>query len=137
MKSNLLTLAVVIFGMVLLSFYLPEIEWSGTKIAGAVILGVSLPLFVMARLQLGRSFSVRAKARELVTTGLYSRIRNPIYLFGGLIVVGMSLFVSAWGPLVVILVLAPLQIYRARQEGQVLARAFGEEYERYKKKTWF
>jgi protein-S-isoprenylcysteine O-methyltransferase Ste14 len=123
--------------MVMLSFYLPEIEWSRTKIAGAVILGVSFPLFVVARLQLGRSFSVRAKARELVTTGLYSRIRNPIYLFGGLIVVGVSLFVSVWGPLVVILVLAPLQIYRARKEEQVLARAFGEEYERYKKKTWF
>jgi protein-S-isoprenylcysteine O-methyltransferase Ste14 len=123
--------------MVMLSFYLPEIEWSGSKIVGAVILGVSFPLFVVARLQLGRSFSIRAKASELVTTGLYSRIRNPIYLFGGLIVVGVSLFVSVWGPLVVILVLAPLQIYRARKEEQVLARAFGEEYERYKKKTWF
>jgi protein-S-isoprenylcysteine O-methyltransferase Ste14 len=123
--------------MVMLSFYLPEIEWSGSKIVGAVILGVSFPLFVVARLQLGRSFSIRAKASELVTTGLYSRIRNPIYLFGGLIVVGVSLFVSVWGPLVVILVLAPLQIYRARKEEQILARAFGEEYERYKKKTWF
>lgn len=137
MRSNLLTLAAVIFAMVLLSFYLPEIEWSGAKIVGAVIVGVSLPLFVVARLQLGRSFSVRAKARELVTTGLYSRIRNPIYLFGGLIIVGVSLFVSVWGPLVVILVLAPLQLYRVRKEEQVLARAFGEEYERYKKKTWF
>lgn len=137
MRSNLLTLAVVIFAMVLLLLYVREIEWSGTKIVGAVIVGVALPLFVMARLQLGRSFSVRAKARELVTTGLYSRIRNPIYLFGGLIIVGLSLFVSVCGPLVVILALAPLQIYRARKEEQVLSRAFGEEYERYKSKTWF
>ncbi len=137
MKSNLFTLAVVIFAMVLLLIYPPEIEWNVTKIVGAVITGVSLPLFVLARLQLGRSFSIQAKARELVTTGLYSRIRNPIYLFGGLIIVGLSLFVSAWGPLVVILVFAPLQLYRAHKEEQVLTRAFGEEYERYKSKTWF
>jgi len=29
-----------------------------------------------ARVQLGASFSVRAKAKKLVTTGVYSRIRN-------------------------------------------------------------
>jgi protein-S-isoprenylcysteine O-methyltransferase Ste14 len=117
--------------------YAPEVDWSTAKMIGAVIVGISFPLFVLARWQLGSSFSVKAKASRLVTTGLYSRIRNPIYLFGGLFGVGLSLFVSPWGPLVVAVVIVPLQIYRARNEERVLASTFGEEYERYKSKTWF
>lgn len=137
MKTNLLTLAVVLFTLMILVVYAPEVDWSTAKMIGAVIAGISFPLFVLARWQLGSSFSVKAKASRLVTTGLYSRIRNPIYLFGGLFIVGLSLFLSPWGPLVVALVIVPSQVVRARREERVLAEAFGEEYERYKSTTWF
>jgi protein-S-isoprenylcysteine O-methyltransferase Ste14 len=136
-KSNLLTLAVIIVIVGSLLVYAPEVDWSTEKVIGAVLVGISFPLFVLARWQLGSSFSVKAKASRLVTTGLYSRIRNPIYLFGGLFIVGLSLFLSPWGPLVVALVIVPMQVMRARREERVLAEAFGEEYERYKSKTWF
>jgi protein-S-isoprenylcysteine O-methyltransferase Ste14 len=137
MKANLVTLAVFIVAVASLLVYAPEVDWSTAKLIGALIAGIALPLFVLARLQLGSSFSIKAKAGRLVTTGLYSRIRNPIYLFGGLFLVGLSLFFSVWGPLVVALVIVPLQVVRARREERVLAEAFGEEYERYKSKTWF
>jgi protein-S-isoprenylcysteine O-methyltransferase Ste14 len=137
MRANLLTLAIVIFTLTLLVAHAPEVVWTTPKIVGAVIIGVSFPLFVLARWQLGNSFSIKAKAGRLVTKGLYSRIRNPIYLFGGLFTVGLSLFFSVWGPLVVALVIVPMQVVRARREEQVLASAFGEEYERYKSRTWF
>jgi protein-S-isoprenylcysteine O-methyltransferase Ste14 len=136
-KSNLLTLAVIVVIVASLLVYAPEVDWSTAKVIGAVIAGISFPLFALARWQLGSSFSVKAKASRLVTTGLYSRIRNPIYLFGGLFIVGLSLFLSPWGPLAVALVIVPLQVVRARREERVLAEAFGEEYERYKSKTWF
>lgn len=49
----------------------------------AVILGLpSLVLLILARIELGGAFSVRPKAQALVTHGLYSRIRNPIYFLG-------------------------------------------------------
>jgi protein-S-isoprenylcysteine O-methyltransferase Ste14 len=137
MRANLLTLAVAVAMIALLLVYAPEVVWTTSKVIGAVICGVSFPLFVLARWQLGSSFSVKAKAERLVTTGLYSRIRNPIYLFGGLFTVGVSLFFSVWGPLVVALVIVPLQIIRVRREERVLAGAFGEEYARYKSRTWF
>ena len=137
MKTNLLTLAIAIIALTLLLMHASEVVWSTPKVIGAVTAGISFPLVVLARWQLGRSFSITATAGRLVTTGLYSRIRNPIYLFGGLFGVGLSLFVSVWGPLVVVLILAPLQIARARREERVLADSFGEEYERYKSKTWF
>ena len=137
MKANLLTLALAVLMLALLLMHAPEVVWSSPKVIGAVICAISFPLFVLARWQLGSSFSVKAKASRLVTTGVYSRIRNPIYLFGGLFGVGMSLFVSVWGPLVVAVILVPLQIARARREERVLADSFGEGYERYKSKTWF
>ena len=137
MKSNLLTLAVIVVIVASLLIYAPEVDWSTAKVIGAVIAGISFPLFALARWQLGSSFSVKAKASRLVTTGLYSRIRNPIYLFGGLFLIGLSLFLSPWGPLAVALVIVPLQVVRARREERVLAEAFGEEYERYKSKSWF
>ena len=56
--------------------------WTPNRIVGLSIAVPALVLLVVARLQLGRAFSVQAKASTLVTTGLYSRIRNPIYVFG-------------------------------------------------------
>jgi protein-S-isoprenylcysteine O-methyltransferase Ste14 len=137
MKANLVTLALAVIMLTLLLMHASEVVWSTPKVIGAVICGVSFPLVVLARWQLGSSFSIKAKASRLVTTGLYSRIRNPIYVFGGLFGMGLSLFLSVWGPLLLALVLVPLQVERARREERVLAEAFGEEYERYKSKTWF
>ena len=39
-------------------------------------------LWVVARRQLGAAFSVRPQARRLVATGLYAKLRHPIYVFG-------------------------------------------------------
>jgi len=47
---------------------------------------------VLARVELRRAFSIKAKASSLVTTGLYAPIRNPIYVCGGLTSVGIMAF---------------------------------------------
>jgi len=113
------------------------VEWNAVRIVGAAIAIVSLALLVVARLQLGAAFSVRAKAKKLVTTGLYSRIRNPIYVFSAMFLVGLVIVSEHWLLLLPIALLIPMQIARARKEERVLAAAFGEEYERYKAGTWF
>ena len=137
MKANLISLAAFLCWLAFMVWRVPQITWTTPKIIGAALITLALPLFVLARLQLGASFAVSAEARTLVTTGLYARFRNPIYLFGGLTLAGVSLFRSVWGPLLVAVVIVPLQVVRVRKEEQVLARAFGDEYERYKRQTWF
>lgn len=105
--------------------------------AGMALAGVCFLLWMTGRYQLGRSFSVTAKAKELVTNGLYSKFRSPIYLFGSLAFLGLAI---AWGqPVGFIYVAAsvPMQIGRARKESIVLERAFGERYRAYKAGTWF
>lgn len=138
MKTNLITLAVALAGLTLCVVQLRGQPWTPMRIAGAVIGLPSLALLFLARLQLGASFSVTAKAQALVTRGLYSRIRNPIYVFGGLAVAGIFLFIGVskllWALLVV---LVPVQIYRVRKEEEVLAAKFGDEYRAYKARTWF
>jgi protein-S-isoprenylcysteine O-methyltransferase Ste14 len=137
MRANVITLAVILGAVVWLMMHAYLVDWDAVKICGAVVAGVSLVLLVVARLQLGGSFAVKAKATTLVTTGLYSRIRNPIYVFGALMLVGMSVVLGKWWLLLVLALLMPLQVVRARKEEAVLEAAFGEEYVRYKAGTWF
>ena len=96
-----------------------------------------ISLLVAARIELGRAFSVRAKATTLVTTGVYSRIRNPIYVFSALMILGIIIWMGRPWLLVVFAVLIPLQVVRARKEGRVLKEKFGAAYLDYKQKTWF
>ena len=106
----------------------------------ALALGLSVVcavLWVVARLELGRSFSVGAQAHELVTTGLYRHIRNPIYVFGTSAFLLVLLSLQGWPALVVWAVLVPVQVVRSRREEQVLAEAFGAEYAAYRASTRF
>lgn len=137
MKANLITLAVAIAVVCLLVADFWEQPWTPVRIAGAAIGAPSLALLILARVQLGGSFSVRAKAQTLVTHGLYSRIRNPIYVFGALTIAGILLFIGQPILLVFLAVIVPLQIYRVRNEEKVLAAKFGDEYRAYKARTWF
>jgi protein-S-isoprenylcysteine O-methyltransferase Ste14 len=105
-------------------------------------LGLGLTVFgftciMLARHTLGRSFSVQAKATELVTSGLYSRIRNPIYVFGMFVFAGVILMLRQPILCLIFVVLIPMQIVRARREARVLEDKFGDEYRRYRERTWF
>jgi protein-S-isoprenylcysteine O-methyltransferase Ste14 len=111
--------------------------WPPLQIAGAAMGIPALILWAIAHLELGKSFTARAEARELVTSGLYSRIRNPIYVFGSLFIAGMILFSGRPLFLLAFAILIPMQLMRAKKEESVLREKFGGEYDEYKKKTWF
>lgn len=94
MKANILTLVIALLGLSFLGIHYGSQPWTPTRIAGVVIGLPSLALLVLARIELGSSFSVRPTAQTLVTHGLYSRIRNPIYVFGGLLIAGVFLYIN-------------------------------------------
>ena len=137
MKLNIVTLVLVTVGMVLLAVHISRLPWTVPRIAGIAIALPSFLLLAVARMQLGRAFSVRAKAVTLVTNGLYSRIRNPIYFFGALVFLGIIIWTAQPWLLLFLAVLIPLQMYRSRTEERVLTEKFGTAYLDYKKKTWF
>jgi len=137
LKLNLSTLALILFAAFVFARYAWGGPWTLPHIVGVSIAIPSLLLLCLARIQLGKAFSVQAKASTLVTHGLYSRIRNPIYVFGALTIVGVFIWISRPWLFLVFAILIPLQVYRSRKESQVLEKSFGAAYLEYKRNTWF
>jgi protein-S-isoprenylcysteine O-methyltransferase Ste14 len=110
--------------------------WNAQRYFGTVLAIIGVTFIAVARYQLGKSFSIKPEAHALVTTGLYSKIRNPIYVFGLLMFTGVALVLQRpvlWFLLVLLVV---MQTVRARREAQVLEAAFGDQYREYRRKTW-
>jgi protein-S-isoprenylcysteine O-methyltransferase Ste14 len=92
------------------------------------------PVFV-----LGNRFSGLVAIQEghtLVTGGIYKVIRHPSYL--GMLVnaLGWALAFRAGVGVLLALMLVPLLGARMNAEETLLREQFGEEYERYRKRTW-
>jgi protein-S-isoprenylcysteine O-methyltransferase Ste14 len=107
-------------------------RWLGLVLALIGIAGV-----ILSRYTLGRSFSIVPKATALVTTGIYSKIRNPICVSGTFFIAGAVLMLRRPEGLLLLMIVIPLQIFRARREAAVLEAKFGDEYREYRRRTWF
>jgi protein-S-isoprenylcysteine O-methyltransferase Ste14 len=107
------------------------------RLIGLLVALIGLAGVIVSRYTLGRSFSIAPKATALVTSGIYSRIRNPIYISGMIFLIGIVLIVDRPKLLAVLLVLIPMQVMRARREAAVLEAKFGDEYREYRQRTWF
>jgi len=111
--------------------------WNVQRVVGSLLLLIGTALVFTARFQLGRSFSVTPQARKLITHGLYSRIRNPIYVFGTIAISGLCLILQRPYVWILVLFVIAMQTARARKESQVLEAKFGDEYRTYRSRTWF
>jgi protein-S-isoprenylcysteine O-methyltransferase Ste14 len=111
--------------------------WNTQRYVGTALAVVGISGIAIARYQLGRSFSIKAEAHQLVTRGLYSKIRNPIYVFGTVLIAGFFLVVQRSALWILLGVVIIGQMVRARREARVLEAAFGDDYREYRRKTWF
>ena len=136
-KLNQITLGVIAVVAIIFLVHALHLPMTPSRVIGLAIAIPAFLLFALARIQLGRAFSLEAKAEILVTTGLYSRIRSPIYVFGAIMILGAIVFANKPILLLVFVVLIPLQILRSRKEEQVLTEKFGDAYRDYKRQTWF
>jgi protein-S-isoprenylcysteine O-methyltransferase Ste14 len=137
MKLNVLQWLIATAGLTFFAWHYRLGPWSPLRVVGALLCVTGFALVSLARYQLGRAFSVKAQARTLVTTGLYARLRNPIYVFAELFAAGLALFLRSWWLFALLLAVIPIQMVRSRKEAAVLEAAFGEEYRRYRSRTWF
>jgi protein-S-isoprenylcysteine O-methyltransferase Ste14 len=111
--------------------------WNIQRLVGMGLLVLGTVFVLVARLQLGTSFSILPRAKKLVTRGLYGKIRNPIYIFSTIAIAGMLLILQMPKLWILLVVLVAIQIFRAGREARVLEAVFGEEYRVYRKQTWF
>ena len=133
--------AVVIASVVLLLYlFVPGVKeepWTAPRISGAFLAVFGYVLVITARVQLGKSFSVRPRAKELVKHGLYSRIRNPMYVFVDVMLFGLILVLHLYWLFVILVGLAISQGLQARREAKLLQEKFGQAYLDYRNQTWF
>jgi protein-S-isoprenylcysteine O-methyltransferase Ste14 len=123
--------------LVFAGFVTTHTQWSVIHIIGICMAAVGFVLWMLARVQLGKSFAITAQAKALVTHGLYAKFRHPVYVFAAVAFSGLVVAWNAkWAPLYLLLY-SLTQGLRTRKEDAVLEQEFGEEYRRYKASTWF
>lgn len=101
---------------------------------GTLLVLIGNCLATAALSALGRSFSMMAEARRLVTRGGYSYVRHPMYLSEAIALAGVVLQVNTWQAIIVFAVHLWIQIQRMKNEEKVLERTF-PEYQEYKLRT--
>jgi protein-S-isoprenylcysteine O-methyltransferase Ste14 len=137
LRTHILLTLIVGAGAAAVIWKLRPPVWAAMQTCGVCLLAVGFVCWTIARFQLGSSFSATAQARQLVTHGFYSKLRNPIYVFGSCVIAGVILVVGRPVWLLIFLVIIPMQIQRAKKESAVLEAAFGDEYRKYRAGTWF
>lgn len=132
--ENLIPLSLTIASVIVLYFYFSVTIYD---FLGILITLLGLILWWWGKIDLGESFSALPKAKRLVTHGIYSRIRNPIYVGLTFVLVGWSLIMNSLLMWIITLVITISSVIRAHLEAKILYGKFGKEYLEYKKKTWF
>jgi protein-S-isoprenylcysteine O-methyltransferase Ste14 len=103
-------------------------------IVSALFLIVGNYLCIVTLLHLGRSISIMAEARQLVTSGPYHIIRHPLYLAEQIATIGIFMQFMSWQAAMLLGVHFCFQIMRMLNEESVLLATF-PEYLPYAKRT--
>jgi len=121
-----------------LPFAIPRVglvHWISAVIAAALIL-LGMALFAAGVRNFSRAATplpTNQPARVLVTTGIYGRTRNPIYLGFFLMYVGIGIAVhSAWILALTLPIAVAIRYGVVAREEAYLERCFGDDYRGYK-----
>lgn len=109
-------------------------RWTGVVLVAVGGIIRLWPVFV-----LGKRFSGLVAIQpdhRLVTTGIYSVVRNPSYVGMMLISFAWSLVFRSGVGLILFALMIPPLIARIRSEERLLTSQFGEQYEAYRRRTW-
>jgi len=137
----LLLAATIVLGL-LLDWMVPAyilatlLSWP-TRIVIAVILIVPAGFLQFAAMRGFRAAGTRVEpwkpSTALVTGGIFAWLRNPMYVSGAMLLVGLSvLFASDWMLVLTVVFAAVLHYGVVLREERYLEAKFGDDYRRYK-----
>ncbi len=113
--------------------FVPLAEWPFVVGTALVVLGLAFA--VWARVFLGRNWSAAVtlkQGHELIRSGPYRWVRNPIYTGILIAIAGSALARGQRGAVLALLFAFASFWYKARIEERVLHDAFGAEYDVYR-----
>lgn len=112
-------------------------EWAGW--VGAAVFAAAGWLLWRSHADLGRNWSITVEIREgqsLVTGGVYSQIRHPMYAAHWLWAIAQPLLLQNWiAGLAMLATFGPLYFYRIGREEAMMLDSFGDEYRSYMART--
>lgn len=151
-RSKRGTLEIVLLALAWIAFFLP-LAWVATPVfafadypshpvslfAGILCLALGLWFFARSHADLGTNWSVTLEVREkhqLITQGIYHRVRHPMYMALLLYSLGQALALPNWiaGPSYGVAMVL-LVGFRLGPEERMMREEFGEEYEAYMTRT--
>jgi protein-S-isoprenylcysteine O-methyltransferase Ste14 len=111
--------------------------WAGWL--GVLILAGAIFVFWRAHADLGLNWSPSLEIRErheLITRGIYSVIRHPMYASQWLWVIAQPLLLQNWiAGFSNLLIFIPFYFLRVKAEEQMMLDSFGQQYQEYMKRT--
>jgi protein-S-isoprenylcysteine O-methyltransferase Ste14 len=110
-----------------------EVRWTGVGIGF-----LSTILLVGTHLTLGRQYSAKLEIQQehkLINTGLYSRVRHPMYTVFISFTLAVALISSNWLLIISAILIATGLYWISHSEERMLQEEFGDEYVDYKKRT--
>jgi len=108
-------------------------------VIGGILFATALWLFIRTHADLGRNWSVTLEVRDqhnLVTNGVYNRVRHPMYAAFWLWAVAQVFLLPNWvAGFSGIVGFGTLFFMRVAHEEQMMIDAFGDEYRSYMQRT--
>ncbi|HEX5702223.1 MAG TPA: isoprenylcysteine carboxylmethyltransferase family protein [Pyrinomonadaceae bacterium] len=108
------------------------------RVAGVILISGGLVVFILAFFNFGDSWRVGVDYETpgaLVTRGIFSLTRNPIYVFINAWFIGTFLINGTWIFLVLAVLAIAAQHWQILREEEFLKKSYGEAYERYRNKV--
>lgn len=105
-------------------------------ITGDVLVGIGflIVFFVYKENTFASAIIECSPDQKVISTGLYARVRHPMYMGGIFLLVGMALALGSWSGLVVFLLFMPALIWRIFDEERFLAKNL-PGYSQYQQKV--
>lgn len=101
------------------------------NILGTLFLVVGVVIRILAFKEIHWTHHIK----NLATSGIYSKTRNPIYLAFTFIIIGIAFLSARLLTLVWVLITLIIFYWLAKKEEGDLEKAFGQDYLRYKKEV--
>lgn len=86
-----------------------------------IVLGFLINFFVLRENSYGASTVQTMENQQVISTGLYARIRHPMYAGVLVMIVGVPLALGSWWGLAILALITPVLIWRILDEEKLLA----------------
>lgn len=106
-------------------------------IIASILIFSGLIILIISQIQLGNSYRILlpGKKIKLITSGLYSLMRNPLYIGAYISFIGIFLMYPSIVFFIFFIIIIVNNHFRILEEEKVLLELYGDEYRSYKKQV--